>query len=87
MEVQEWMRCPLSEVESMLYFGVRAQVPGGTMLDAFIIDRIRRRQQEHERGERAPLQIEVPTPPPSDPPRSKPSETEDENGGLVDFSI
>lgn len=87
MEARNLMRWPLSEPAPMLYFETKGQGPGGTMLDAFIIDRIRHRQQERELGDRLPLRIEVPTPPPQDPPRSKPQNQDDDNGGLVDFSI
>lgn len=87
MERIRLTRKPLSEPNPMLYFETEFLGSGGTMLDAFIIDRIRKRQQQ-EQGDRVPLRIEVPMPPPPmDPPRSKESELDDDNGGLVDFSI
>ncbi len=62
------------------------------MLDAFIIDRIRRQQEEAaRRQERVPLQIEVPRPPRGPdlaPPRAAEPRREDDRGiTVVDFSI
>lgn len=58
------------------------------MLDAFIIERIRRREQERERSQRIPLHIEVPMDPgPTDLPRPQKTRQETDDSGLVDFSI
>lgn len=37
-------------------------IPGGPMLDAYIIDRIRRERERARHQERAPLHIDSPTP-------------------------
>ncbi len=56
------------------------------MLDAFIIDRIRR-EREAAHDHRAPVQIEVPPADPDPQPRT-PFESEAERGIIeVDFSI
>lgn len=62
------------------------------MLDAFIIDRIRRQQDEAaRRQERIPLQIEVPRPPRGPdavhPRAADPRRDEDRGIAVVDFSI
>lgn len=56
------------------------------MLDAFIIERIRREQRQ-ERGAHIPLRIEVPLPP---LPEARPRQShapEEKDPHLVDFSI
>ncbi len=63
------------------------------MLDAFIIERIRR--QREQQTERTPLRIEVPLPPPHDGPprrssddqRDTPNILNEENPYNVDFSV
>lgn len=62
------------------------------MLDAFIIDRIRRQQEEAaRRQERIPLQIEVPRPPRgpevAHPRGSDPHRDEGRGIAVIDFSI
>ena len=60
------------------------------MLDAFIIDRIRQRQNR-SREAQVPLRIEVPVPEPTDPRRDprRDDERKDEERGvvIVDFTI
>lgn len=59
------------------------------MLDAFIIDRIRQRQNR-SREAQVPLRIEVPVPEPKDPRREdRRDERKDEERGvvIVDFTI
>ena len=81
--------------------GWKRQETGVDMLDAYIIDRIRRERESRESG-RIPLRIEVPRPPP-DMPRHRPDyedpntdspsrggeESEDGERGMViiDFTI
>ena len=59
------------------------------MLDAYIIDRIRREQEERQRGALVPLHIEAPKPPP--PPRPDEDDKDDrepERGSVViDFHL
>lgn len=59
------------------------------MLDAFIIERIRRQREQPD--QRTPLRIEIPLPPPdAGPPRRTREEDapqQDENPYNVDFSV
>lgn len=59
------------------------------MLDAFIIERIRRQREEAEQDRRAPVQIRMPTPPPPEQDRRSERRSEPEERGVVeiDFSI
>jgi hypothetical protein len=58
------------------------------MLDAYIIDRIRReRDRERERdGGFIPLHIEIP-PPPAIPPREEREEESDRGSVIIDFQV
>ena len=58
------------------------------MLDAFIIDRIRRQNPAREQAQ-IPLQIEVPRPRPPVEPEARPREQESEERGItvIDFTI
>lgn len=56
------------------------------MLDAFIIDRIRR-QPEQRDGALVPLHIEVPRPPPEPEPRRSELDREERGITEIDFSI
>ncbi len=58
------------------------------MLDAFIIDRIRR-QRDIPDGVQLPLRIEVPTPPPHEwrPPEPRSEDCTDRGIVEIDFSV
>ena len=58
------------------------------MLDAYIIERIRRQREERRDGDFVPLRIEVPTPPLQGPEREKDEEEKPERGSVViDFRV
>jgi hypothetical protein len=58
------------------------------MLDAYIIDRIRREREQRD-GERAPLHIEVPSDPSVEPPHERPMDDERKDRGttIVDYRL
>ena len=58
------------------------------MLDAYIIERIRRQREERRDGDFVPLRIEVPTPPLPSHDREKDEEDRPERGSVViDFKV
>ncbi|MEZ4321059.1 MAG: hypothetical protein R3F61_26505 [Myxococcota bacterium] len=59
------------------------------MLDAYIIDRIRReREKESRDGALVPLHIEVPRPPPSaEPPPEDRDEKQERGSVIIDFQL
>jgi hypothetical protein len=60
------------------------------MLDAYIIDRIRReRQAERERGTLVPLRIEQPRrdPPPPAPEGAQPPDEQERGSIVIDFQL
>lgn len=73
--------------EADAIFKTKDHRPGGTMLDAFIIERIRQRKEQRD-GERMPLRIDIPLGPPPVEPRPARHQKESEvDPHLVDFSI
>lgn len=61
------------------------------MLDAFIIERIRRERERQRDGAYAPLHIEPPMPP-SEPPRPRREDTDDDRtpdrgSVIIDFQL
>ena len=59
------------------------------MLDAYIIERIRRQREERREGDFVPLRIEVPTPPLPSHDREKDTEEERPERGsvVIDFRV
>jgi hypothetical protein len=58
------------------------------MLDAYIIERIRRQREDRREGDFVPLRIEVPQPPLPVPDREKDEEDKPDRGSIIiDFRI
>lgn len=59
------------------------------MLDAYIIDRIRREREQRERRDDAfvPLHIDQPVPPPSERDRRREDEPSDQGSVEIDFHV
>jgi hypothetical protein len=60
------------------------------MLDAYIIDRIRREREAEERARRPALGVELPYPPGRPPPQDEPPPPEDRDEGgfeIIDFTV
>jgi hypothetical protein len=84
------MRKVLSSAGLVLRFDQNPVEDGEPMLDAYIIDRIRReREKESRDGAYVPLQIDAPRPQPGEMPRN---EQEDDREGergsvIIDFQV
>jgi len=66
----------------------RTEPPGGVMLDAYIIERIRREREEQERQQtQVPLYIEPPPPPRHEPVDDDSTEERDRGSTVIDFHL
>lgn len=60
---------------------------GDPMLDAYIIDRIRREREQSRKGAQVPLHIEVPRPPPPPENREREEDRGDRGSTVIDFLV
>ena len=80
-------RCPSPRVGPVLDLrrGVNAE---SVMLDAYIIERIRRQREERREGDFVPLRIEVPQPPTPEPARDEDEDEKPDRGSIIiDFMV
>jgi len=60
------------------------------MLDAYVIEEIKRREQHRERDDRPVVQVPVPTPPPDRPADRRPGEKDDDGSDrgvvIIDYN-
>jgi len=54
------------------------------MLDAYVIEEIKRRERQRERDDRPVVQI--PVPPPSSPPNRRPDDDDDRGVVIIDYT-